>query len=290
MSITQQDVILDQPVPASLRTGTRIVWHATTHNGLVRSQNEDAHVVDAAAARDTSLRYLLAVADGVGGHNGGATASRTALMALRNEFFYWRGGSPERFISRAVRRANDEVFGEAQTHSELSHMQTTITAVVLDNDVLAMGHVGDCRLYRSRNGSTELLTRDHTMASELLRLRLITPDQAREHPGRHQLTRSLGSEPFLQIDVSKEKIMPGDIYLICSDGLWSQTTQYDIEDMLRKEVPDRACKEFINLALKRGAPDNVTAIVFQISSVGNRPPSRSFWQRVLRKAENLNLE
>ena len=161
----------------------------------------------------THLRHLLAVADGVGGHHGGATASRTALRAIMNEFLFWRGGSPERFISRAVRRANDEVFGEAHAHSELSNMQTTLTAVVLEHDTLAVGHVGDCRLYRSRRGHTELLTRDHTMASELLHLHLITPEQGLEHPGRHQLTRSLGSEPLLQIDVAKEKIMPGDTYL-----------------------------------------------------------------------------
>ena len=133
-------------------------------------------------------------------------------------------------------------------------MQTTVTAVVLEHDTLAVGHVGDCRLYRSRRGHTELLTRDHTMASELLHMHLITPEQGLEHPGRHQLTRSLGSEPLLQIDVAKDKIIPGDTYLICSDGLWSQTTQNDIEDILQNRVPDRACKEFVNLALKiRGA-------------------------------------
>ena len=290
MSITQQNRILEQPVPVETGTGTRIVWHAITHNGLVRPQNEDAHVVDAGAARDTTLRYLLAVADGVGGHRGGATASRTALKTILHEFYYWKGGSPERFISRSVQRANDEVFGEAHTHYELSNMQTTVTAVVLEHDILAVGHVGDCRLYRSRKGHTELMTRDHTMASELLHLRLITPEQALEHPGRHQLTRSLGSEPLLQIDVVKEKIMSGDTYLICSDGLWSQTTQYDIEDMLQNKVPDRACKEFVNLALQKGAPDNITAIVFRISSVGSPAPSRSFWRMFLQQGKNLKSE
>ena len=97
-----------------------------------------------------------------------------------------------------------------------------------------------------------MLTKDHTVASELLHLHLITEEQALEHPGRHQLTRSLGSEPFVQIDVVKEKIMVGDSYLLCSDGLWSQATQYDIEDILQNRVPDRACKELVNLALKEG--------------------------------------
>jgi protein phosphatase len=256
----------------------------------VRPQNEDAHVVDAQVARDTTLRYLLAVADGCGGYRAGATASRTALRAILNEFRYWNGGSPERFVSRAVRRANDEVFGEAHAHYELSNMQTTVTAVVLEHDILAVGHVGDCRLYRSRRGHTELLTRDHTMASELLHMHLITPEQGLQHPGRHQLTRSLGSEPLLQIDVAKDKIIPGDTYLICSDGLWSQITQNDIEDILHNRVPDRACKEFVNLALKSGAPDNVTAIVFRISSVDSRPPSRSFWGKILGQVKNPKSE
>ncbi|MGA2158623.1 MAG: protein phosphatase 2C domain-containing protein [Dehalococcoidia bacterium] len=281
MLITQQDRILELPAPDSSGAGTRIVWYATTHNGLVRPENEDAHVVDAQAARDTTLRHLLAVADGCGGHRAGATASRTALRTILNEFRYWNGGSPERFISSALRRANDEVFGEAHANYEFSNMQTTVTAVVLEHDILAVGHVGDCRLYRLRKGHTELLTRDHTMASELVHMHMITPEQGLDHPGRHQLTRSLGSEPLLQIDTVKEKIIPGDTYLICSDGLWSQATHNNIEDILQNNAPDKACKEFVNLALKGGAPDNVTAIVFNISSVGSQPPSRSFWRKIL---------
>jgi PPM family protein phosphatase len=286
MSVVQKDKALDQPVPVPTGTGTRIMWYAITDNGLVRPQNEDAHVVDAVAAKDDTLRHLLAVADGVGGHHGGATASRMALRAIMSEFLFWRGGAPERLVSRSVRRANDAVFDGSHAQSDLSHMQTTLTAVVIEYDTLAVGHVGDCRLYRARKGHTALLTRDHTVASELLHLRLITEEQALEHPGRHQLTRSLGSEPFLQIDVVKEKIMVGDTYLLCSDGLWSQTTPYDIEDMLQNKVPDRACKELVNLALRRGAPDNITAIVFRITRVGSRPPSRPFWRSIMARGRS----
>jgi PPM family protein phosphatase len=286
MSVIQKEIGLNQPVPVPTGTGARIMWYAITDNGLVRPQNEDAHVVDAVAAKDTTLRHLLAVADGVGGHHGGAAASRLALRAIMSEFLFWRGGAPERFVSRAVRRANDDVFDKSHAHSELSRMQTTLTAVVLEHDTLAVGHVGDCRLYRARKGHTELLTRDHTVASELLHLRLITEQQALEHPGRHQLTRSLGSEPFVQIDVVKEKIMVGDSYLLCSDGLWSQTTPYDIEDMLQNKVPDRACKELVNLALRRGAPDNITAIVFRITGVGHRPPTRSLWRMIMNREKS----
>jgi PPM family protein phosphatase len=149
-------------------------------------------------------------------------------------------------------------------------MQTTLTAAVLENDSLAAGHVGDCRIYRVRKGRIDILTKDHTMATDLLKLHLITSKQAERHPGRHQLTRSVGGEPFLRTDTVREQIRPDDIYLICSDGLWGQLSDEDIRGALEEENIDMSCDRLVRLALNSGAPDNITAIVFRVIAIGKQ--------------------
>jgi protein phosphatase len=266
--------------------GGCLTYRSVTHCGLVRTQNEDACCVEQAMSPATPPRYLLAIADGLGGHDSGEIASRKALEAVTNEFRTWQGGSPERFVARAVRRANDEVFAATHLQPEWHTMQTTLTAVALEGDVLAIGHVGDCRLYRLRNNSAELLTRDHTMAMELMQLHLISPEQAAEHPGRYQLTRAVGGEPFLRIDTSREKVMHGDTYLLCSDGLWAQISTDDLEQTMREQDINKACDNLVQMALATGAPDNITAVMFHIDGIEQSPVSSpSFWQ-VLRHHKN----
>jgi protein phosphatase len=250
-----------------------------THCGLIRTQNEDGNCVEEAVSQTGVSRHLLAIADGLGGHDSGEVASRMALEAVRSEFRAWQGGSPERFVARAVRRANDEVFAATHLRSEWRNMQTTFTAVALEGDVLAIGHVGDCRLYRLRNNRAELLTRDHTMAMELMQLHLISPEQAAEHPGRYQLTRAVGGEPFLRIDTSKERVTPDDIYLLCSDGLWAQISADDLEQTMREPDLAFACDNLVQMALQSGGPDNITVIMFRTTGMEQASASSpSFWQ------------
>jgi protein phosphatase len=144
-------------------------------------------------------------------------------------------------------------------------MQTTATVVALEKDSLAIGHVGDCRLYRVRNGRITLLTKDHSQAAELLRLRLISPEDALQHPGRHQLTRSVGSSPFLRVDLIKEKTNYGDSFVLSSDGLWSELEPLDIRDALLDEDIEKSLEQLVGMVFKAGAPDNLTAIIFRIS-------------------------
>ena len=187
--------------------------------GLVRLHNEDAFCV-----LSKNNRGLFAVADGLGGHRGGSIASGIAIDTIKDEFTKWNGKSGDRFVVKAIQSANQEVFSTAQSHPELFSMQTTATVVALEKDSIAIGHVGDCRLYRVRKGHVTILTKDHSQAAELLRLHLISPEEAPQHPGRHQLTRSVGSSLFSAIDLVKEKINPGDSYILCSDGLWSEVS------------------------------------------------------------------
>ena len=190
------------------------------------------HNEDAFCFISKDNRQLFAVADGLGGHRGGAIASEIAIDTIKNEFTKWNGKGDDHFVTKAIQKANMEVYNTAQTHPELFSMQTTATVVSLDNNSLAVGHVGDCRLYRVRNGHVAVLTKDHSQAAELLRLHLISEEESQQHPGRHQLTRSVGSSLFLRVDLIKEKVSPGDTYILCSDGLWSEVSNDAIKGAL----------------------------------------------------------
>jgi len=268
--------------------GVIVTWRAITHQGLTRSQNEDAHwvthVVESKTDTESSSRYVFAVADGLGGHRGGAIASRMALKAIKEEFHSWHGGEADRMIGRAMQNANQNIFCVAQSDPELfQKMQTTLTIVALDNDSLVIGHVGDCRLYRMRDGHIDQLTRDHTMASDMLKLHLISSKQASDHPGRHQLTRSVGGDPFMNADITRQQVQPGDTYLLCSDGLWSELTGEEIRSALQENDMSRECEKLVRLALSRGAPDNITGIMFHIDVLGKQAASSFSWRSLLGK-------
>ena len=263
-------------------------WRVITHRGLMRSQNEDAHwighSIEAKTETESASRYLFAVADGLGGHRGGAIASRTALKAVKAEFYKWHGGAADRMVGDVLQKANQKVFCVAQSDPELfGKMQTTLTVVALDQDLLTVGHIGDCRLYRVRNGNLELLTRDHTMANDLLQMHLISPEQASKHPGRHQLTRSVGSELFINVDIVREQTRPDDVYLLCSDGLWSEITEPEILATIQENEISQACEKLVRLALRGGAPDNLTAITFRIETMGACAAPSFSWRTVPKK-------
>ena len=244
-------------------SGIFVLCRAVTHRGLIRLHNEDAFCV---LSKET--HHLFTVADGLGGHRGGSIASEMAIETIKNEFTKWNGKNGDRFVTRAIQRANQEVFSTAQSHPELFSMQTTATVVALGKNSLAIGHVGDCRLYRVRNGRLAILTHDHSQAAELLRLHLISQQEALQHPGRHQLTRSVGSSPFLRVDLVKEKTNPGDSYILCSDGLWSEVSNDAIKEALLEPDIEKSLEELVGMVLKAGAPDNITGIVFRINETG----------------------
>jgi protein phosphatase len=264
-------------------------WRAITHQGLMRSQNEDAHSIAHSiipkTPTESASRYLFAVADGLGGHRGGAIASRIALKVIKNEFHKWPGDeTPDRLVSRAMQKANQRVFCVAQTNPELFHkMQTTLTVVVLNQDTLTIGHIGDCRLYRLREDRIKVLTRDHTMANDMLQMHLISPEQASQHPGRHQLTRSVGGEMFMNAEILCEQALPGDTYLLCSDGLWSELTKEEILTTVQENDVSSACEKLVRFALRGGAPDNVTAITFHIEMIGTCAAPQFSWRTIFRR-------
>ncbi|MCX6688766.1 MAG: protein phosphatase 2C domain-containing protein [Methanoregula sp.] len=268
--------------------GVIVRWRAITHHGLIQSQNEDAHCVAHSVKIKTDIesssRYLFAVADGVSEHRGGAIASKMALKSVKDEFHRCHEWAADRLLRRAFYHANEKVFSIAQSDAEsFNKMQTTLTVVTVDQDSLTVGHVGDCRLYRLRDGHIELLTRDHTLANDMLQSHLISTEQASRYPGRHQLSRSVGGKPLIKADIIREKLLPNDTYLLCSDGLWSDLTQEEIQITMQENNVSSACEKLVRFALGRGAPGNLTAIIFRIETIARQAAPKFSWRTFLQK-------
>ena len=234
-----------------------------TDAGPNRPHNEDACLA-VEPLGDSFPAHLFAVADGLGGHLSGDVASRLVIETLQQEAQSNRLDRPERWLRQALSSANLAIHHYAHDHPESFNLQSTATALVLHGDQAVIGHVGDCRAYLVRDGAIELCTTDHTRAMEMLRLRLITPEQAVDHPARSQLTRSLGAELFVQVDVARRPVRPGDTWVICSDGLWSEVPRTEICDVVQRLEPEAASERLVQIACDRAAPDNVTVAVVRV--------------------------
>jgi protein phosphatase len=227
-----------------------------TNPGRKRRRNEDAYVIQPP---------LFAVADGMGGAQAGEIASRLAADALREE---GGDGDGEERVTSLVREANRRVYERSRTDSSASGMGTTVTAALLDGDLVRIGHVGDSRAYLIRNGLLEQLTDDHSLVAELMRDGKLSQEEADAHPQRSVITRALGTDPDVDVDTYEVAAQPGDLFLLCSDGL---TTMVDDEAILRIVVEhrgdlDRAAKSLVGAANSAGGEDNITVVLFEIAA------------------------
>jgi PPM family protein phosphatase len=240
-------------------------WALRSHPGRVRADNEDsvgAIVPDPPGARGG----VFVVCDGMGGHAAGEVASRIAVETVLTKWANNNNGNPQQLMRSVVRAANSSVF--AASHDiETRGMGCTCTCLALVGETTleaVIGHVGDSRCYRIRKGQCEQLTADHSRVGEMLRMRLITPEQARNHPARSQLSRSLGGDPAVLVDVVRHPVLPSDAFMLCSDGVWDLVSAREIARAVA-DGPVAGCERLISLALDRGAPDNVSVIVVGVS-------------------------
>jgi PPM family protein phosphatase len=238
---------------------------SATDVGRVRSNNQDSHLV-----RDGEL---FAVADGMGGHQGGEVASATALAILGDA--YDDASTPT--LIGAVRSANQAVFDKASADPDLKGMGTTLTAladvVTPEGRRLAIVNVGDSRLYRVRDGGIEQLTEDHSLVASLVRQGRITPEEAESHPQRNILTRALGIDEAVAVDSWEVEPVVGDRYLICSDGLFNEVHQNKMVATLGQyDDPTEAADELVRLANEGGGRDNITAVVVDVLSLDDQAP------------------
>jgi PPM family protein phosphatase len=271
--------------------GLTVVGNVREHNedrlGWVALDGEPPFVTPPAehAFGDTktvsSVGFVFAVADGLGGYGGGDMAAGLAVDAslTQAQQNLAGGGRVPGTLRDAFNRANHEILDAALTGRGGRKMQSTLSALVITPGETHLGHVGDSRIYRRRDGELELLTTDHSQVMELLRMHIISPEQAIDHPGRYALTRSVGGDITVRTDIRNESLNSGDAFLLCSDGLWSNVTSREISQALA-ETPSAACRMLVDLALDQGGDDNATAMVVHVREAGQRPEAPQGWRRL----------
>lgn len=230
-----------------------------TDTGRRRRRNEDSYVLDPP---------LFAVADGMGGAQAGEVASRLAAAAFR-EYHDADDLAPEQRVEALVQEANRRVYARSREDANASGMGTTVTAALVEGEWVAIGHVGDSRAYRIRGSQLEQLTEDHSLVADLMRSGRLTPEEADAHPQRSVITRALGTDPEVDVDTFAVGVEPGDVFLLCSDGL---TTMVADEEILRlvheSNSLERAAKALVKAANRSGGEDNVTVVLFRVEDAG----------------------
>lgn len=237
------------------REGTMRVWQKT-HQGLVRASNQDSLLVG---------EHVYGVADGMGGHKGGETASRVAVQVLKNAL---HGKKPEEHALRVgIEAANRRVFDMARHDGNLSGMGTTVTLLWEDAGQVLIGHVGDSRAYRLRQHRLEQITEDHSIVAELMRNNVITPEMAKNHPYKNVITRAVGIDPAVVPDVFCSDKRAGDLWLVCSDGLYNMVGDEAIAEALDVLSQEAAADRLLELALDHGGTDNISFVICRVTEV-----------------------
>lgn len=242
-----------------------------TDVGLVRSENQDfgAYTTPDEEQQSHPGGRLLIVADGMGGHRGGATASRLAAETVKAQFLGSETSDIPTALRESLTRANARIFSEAQSNPELRGMGTTTSVLALRGEQGWLAHVGDSRIYLVRNDEIRQLTEDHSLVATMVREGLLTSAEAETHPRRNVLQRSMGVSEEVEVDVSGPiELQDGDVFILCSDGLHGLVKEAELKEIARKPI-EAAADEFLRKALERGAPDNVTVIVARVEATGD---------------------
>ena len=246
--------------------GTRIVAGGASDAGRVRAINQDAFWLGDVPGKG----FLAVVADGMGGHQTGEVASRQAVEVFRSTLKGSRAHVPAA-MARAAQTANLDVHAAASANPEHHGMGTTLTALVVDDQGGLIGHVGDSRAYRLRDGELLQLTHDHSWVADRVRQGLLTADEARRHRWRNVITNALGATESFRLDLGATEVRPGDRFLLCSDGVSMLVSEGLLRQILTDHPPQAAADLLIAEANDRGAPDNVTALVVHAQEVAHRP-------------------
>lgn len=223
-----------------------------THIGLVRQANEDAILC-------LEEEGLFVVADGMGGHKGGQTASQGAIHVIQ-EALPGRTPSP-RQAEWAVQAANRRLFDMASQDESLEGMGTTVTLLWKEPECMIVAHVGDSRCYLWREGELRQMTDDHSLVAQMMAEGLIDAEQARNHPYKNVITRAVGTSHGVEVDTVAHPRRKGDVWLLCSDGLHGLVSDEQMTDILKNNAPEEAAQLLMDTALAGGGRDNISLIL-----------------------------
>ena len=234
-------------------------------------------------------RGLFLVADGMGGHGHGDIASKVAIEAIATHmagaFDRWDSGqgldeSGERQhaveLEYSIHAAHRSVVEAVVADQALAGMGTTAVGLIAGDDAVAIAHVGDSRVYRYRDSELSLVTEDHTWVHEQVKAGYLSPEQARSHPLKSVVTRAVGGDHQVEVDVSQMPVAAGDIFLICSDGLTTMLTDGEIQDILQEDGNlEEHCQRLVDVANEKGGVDNITVVLLEVMSNASAPDRAS---------------
>ena len=230
-----------------------------THRGAVRQQNQDAFAI----RNLPDGRVIALVCDGMGGARAGNIASAMAVKLFTEEFLRTSGREEER-MRKAAALANREVFQRSLRDEDCAGMGTTLVAALAGEGGAVILNEGDSRAYHINQEGIVLVTRDHSLVADLVERGELTREEARRHPNKNLITRALGADPDLMADCFRQPMAPGDYLLLCSDGLSNVVEEQEmLYEVIHGEGDEGCCQRLLDIALSRGAPDNVTAVLIR---------------------------
>jgi serine/threonine protein phosphatase PrpC len=253
-----------------------------TDTGLARENNEDAVAFDA-------LTQLCILADGMGGYNAGEVASGMAVAFIGSEMGRWLSQAGQQANAKEVRRAleicvenaNHSIFNAANSNPQYAGMGTTLVVAVFQNERLMLGHIGDSRCYRLRGAEFQQISKDHSLLQEQLDAGLITPEQAKTSLNKNLVTRALGVEDTVMLEVQEYRVEENDVYLMCSDGLSDMVSDEAMAQVMLAEGPlDTKALQLIKAANEAGGRDNISVVLVQAMQASVK---RSIFSKILRK-------
>ena len=244
-----------------------IVDASATDTGMRRANNQDSLAIVRSSTRDSwkSSGHLFMVADGMGAHAAGELASKMACDNIPHNYRKSKTGTPTENITRAYREVGAQIHTKANANKDFQGMGTTCSTLLMLPTGALIAHIGDSRVYRVREGRIDQLTFDHSLVWELIRRNHLSPEQADKTVPRNVITRSLGPDPTVDVDIEGPiPVEPGDVFLLCSDGLSGPVKDEEIGVFAGNFRPDDACRYLINLANLRGGQDNISTVICRI--------------------------
>lgn len=249
---------------SKLKINTNISVQSCTDKGRLRANNEDycGYYIPKSPHIRGKFGCIIAVSDGVGSSRAGEVASSEAVNVLMQEYYFgdYTDRIPERFKA-AYERTALHIYDLSEAEGSCNKMMCTLTAMLMYNGKFFITHVGDSKAFLLRSGQFIQLTKDHSVVGRLMRMGFITKEQARTHPNRHVILRSLGERPILPPDFYSGNIQPGDLFFMCTDGIFEDFTEEEIHDFLASGRYEReGIGKLIEIANERGGEDNMTVI------------------------------